>query len=248
MLHEKNSRGACPAMQAAWSGHFHLLEKLIDRDESLMKTRDNENCTLLHVLQDCPRLFKRIVEYNPALLSVASDFEGDYPIHCLGCTGKHFELLRWVIEKDPTVLQQRNKYKRILMHQFVQNQLDYEGFSLFLWLVEQDPSQLKAKDEGDYCVIHHAFYAGNFQVIKWLLQNDSSCILERTKEGMLPIHFLNWHGDNKVFIRWFFEKYPEQLLEKDPEGNLPIHFACQSGYEEMVEWILEQDLAIQAVS
>lgn len=248
MLHEKNSRGACPAMQAAFSGHFHLLEKLIDRDESLMKTRDNDNMTLLHILQDCPRLFKRVAEYDPSLLHVASNYMGEYPIQSLGYSGKYFELLRWVIEKDPTLLGQRNKQKRLMIHQFVQNQSDYEGFSFFLWLVEKDPSQLKAKDENDYGLIHNAFCSGNFQVIKWLLQNDSSCILERTKDGLLPIHFLSWYGENKGFIQWFFEKFPEQLLEKDPDGNLPIHFACQSGYEEMVEWILEQDQVIQTVT
>ncbi|WP_420421237.1 hypothetical protein [Simkania sp.] len=248
MLHEKNSQGACPAMQAAFNRHFHLLEKLIDRDETLMQTRDNDNSTLLHGLQECPKLYKKIVEYDPSLLHEKSEYSGDYPIHSLGYYDKQYELLKWVVEKDPAVLQQRNKGGRLLIHQFVQNQGDYEGFNLFLWLIEQDPTQLEAKDDEDFGLIHHAFCASNFQVIKWLLEKDPSCIFEKTKEGMLPIHFLSWYGDNQGFIRWFFEKYPEQLLEKSPSGDLPIHLACQCGYEELAMWILEQAQVIQTVS
>lgn len=248
MLHEKNSSGASPAMQAAYCGHFHLVEKLIDRDETLMQTRDNDNNTLLHLLQECPKLFKRIAEYDPKLLHEKNEYSGDYPIHSLGYYTKQFELLKWVIHKDPTVLQQRNKSGRLLIHQFVQNQLDYEGFTLFLWLIEQDPTQLEAKDDEGYSLLHHAFSSSNFQVIKWLLEKNPSCVNDRTNEGLLPIHFLSWYEKNQGFIRWFFEKYPEQLLEKQPSGDLPIHIACQAGYEELVMWILEQDQVVQTVS
>ena len=67
----------------------------------------------------------------------------------------------------------------------------------------------------------------DWDTIKTIVNNDTSTIEEKNKDGNLPLHLACNNGASTDVIRLLVEAYPNAVKEKNYDGDLPLQIACE---------------------
>ena len=88
-------------------------------------------------------------------------------------------------------------------------------------------------------LIHNASFAGNTDIVKFLVEECQSPINVTDEEGHTPIHNAAHEGHREIIQ--YLASRPGCLLEvKDKNGRCPIHFASQNGHYKVVELLVSE--------
>ncbi len=88
----------------------------------------------------------------------------------------HLPVMKWLFEKDPTLIQKTDNYGHTCMHLASQ-----EGYTPNIeWLHQKDSTLIyKARQDG-WSPAHSAAYCGKLEALQWLHQKDPALLRKIT--------------------------------------------------------------------
>lgn len=96
----------------------------------------------------------------------------------------------------------------------------------------------------EFTALHFATYHGNFQLIKFLIENADANIHQRNKFGSTVMHVAS-QGDQALPL-YYFKTLTVDINVKDNRGSTPLHWACYSRSELALNYLLSMNPDIEA--
>ncbi len=102
-----------------------------------------------------------------------------------------------------------------------------------------------APTDEEFTALHFATYHGNFNLIKFLIENAKADIYKKNKFGSSVLHIAS-QGDQAMPI-YYFHSLGMDINIKDNRMSTPLHWACYSKSEIALNYILsmQPDLNVQ---
>ncbi len=207
----------------------------IDDLFTLIETSLKHNCSSAH----------RDAAYSLLLAIIKKrlncDSERDL-IFKISIKGKKMGLVKWMIEKDLSLLD--IQYKNVLP--FIHVIATSGDVDLFEWMVQQKPDLLKAMLKSERLPIHTAALFGNIDLIRWMLGQDPKLLYPGSEKMLNPIFYPAATKPNSTnssqrmldCFKWMVNQNFELLDELDQIGGKPIHYAAKEGGLDIFQWMI----------
>lgn len=96
----------------------------------------------------------------------------------------------------------------------------------------------------EFTALHFATYHGNYNLIKFLIDNAQADIYKRNKFGSTVMHIAA-QGDQALPI-YFFKELGMDINIRDNRLSTPLHWACYSRSEVSLNYLLAMSPNLEA--
>ena len=246
-------------------GNLTLVKHLVENYSVLLKMRDNEGQTPLHIagFSDSVQLVDFLIRRGADVLD--SDIDGRTILHH-ACSGGKLTIVKHLIENYPALLNKRDILGLTPVHEAGWS----DSVELLDYLVSRY-SNVFDKDSDGKTILHHACECDKLVLVKHLVENSPALLTMSDNKGQTPLHIagssasvklvdylisqgclvLDQDNDGRTvlqnacdsgkltLVKYLVKKYPALLTMGDNAGWTPIHHAAVSGQIEVVEYLIE---------
>ncbi|XP_062606075.1 serine/threonine-protein phosphatase 6 regulatory ankyrin repeat subunit A-like [Saccostrea cucullata] len=251
----KDSQGGNALQSAASSGDknaFNLLLKF--GCDPYEKDRDNGHTVLTCACQNGRlNMVKFLIEKYPALLQEHTDFLGNSVLYWAAFSGKidMFEYILNLFENENEChisssikpkADGKAKSGETILHGACRN----GHFDMSEYLLGRYPQLLDVYDIDGANVLHYTAVGGNVDLFKYLLSKglNVNCT---TNMGISVLHMCCASGREEM-CRYLVNRYPGLISVIDYRGWTALHSACWGGSVEIVSFLIEKGMEINALS
>ncbi|XP_062595975.1 serine/threonine-protein phosphatase 6 regulatory ankyrin repeat subunit C-like [Saccostrea cucullata] len=237
LLDVKDNNGGNVLHDAAWGGNLDLLNLLLEKGFDI-ETKTNDGGTVL--LQCCINgnleMCKYLVNTYPHLLDV-KDNNGGNALHD-AAWGGNIDLLNFLLEKGFDVKTKRNDGKTVLHLCCMRGKLE-----MCKYLVNTYPHLLDFKDNNGENALHDAAWAGNIDLLNFLLEKGFD-IKSKRNDGKTVLHLCCMNGKLEM-CKYLVNTYPHLLDVKDNNGENALHDAASGGNIDLLNILLEKGFDVK---
>ncbi|XP_062608649.1 putative ankyrin repeat protein RF_0381 [Saccostrea cucullata] len=225
---------------AALGGNVDLFKYLSSKGLNVY-CKTNNGVTVFHMCCDEGReeMFRYLVNRYPGLTSVI-DNKGWTVLHS-ACWGGNVEIVSFLIDKGMDINTLSNDGRSILHRACLNGK-----FEVCEYLVENYPHLLDVKDKSSNTVLHDAARGGNVQIIELLIEKKMDIKILQ-KEGDTILHQC-CRSCKMEMCEHLVNHYSELLEIRYNFGLTVLHSACCGGSVEIVSFLLERGMNINALS
>ena len=204
--------------------------------------------TPLHYYLSCGKrdatMIRRLVEACPEALTMRDmKTHGLTPLHCILLTGDDepdLEIVKLLLELDPSLLSMDDRYGRLPIHSASCN--EYITPKILKFLLEAYPESLEARDNFGNLPLYYLLTANRYyryrsqspvENLKVFINatSDMSIFQERDGSGMFPIQAAaSYHGVE--FCKLLIDLFPTSI-----RGPFALFQACKTGRAETVKYL-----------
>jgi ankyrin repeat protein len=125
-------------------------------------------------------------------------------------------------------------------------------------------ADINVRDKDEYTPLHHAALKGDFALVRLLVDNGADAKAS-TLGGITPFNqakykgyleicdFLQAHGAYNLLeaarcgdLQSVIQFFPDQKNIKTPGGNTPLHLAAMFGHKQVIEFLLQNNIDVNA--
>eukprot|EP00571_Detonula_confervacea_P009334 CAMPEP_0172323668 /NCGR_PEP_ID=MMETSP1058-20130122/49364_1 /TAXON_ID=83371 /ORGANISM="Detonula confervacea, Strain CCMP 353" /LENGTH=667 /DNA_ID=CAMNT_0013039733 /DNA_START=111 /DNA_END=2114 /DNA_ORIENTATION=- len=202
----------------------------------------NSNCNM--------EVIKLLVDACPVALTIGGD--NMTPLHLILHeridTVKKIDVVKFLVESDPSVLRMRDIFARTPIHLACMDK--YATVEVVKYLHEMWPDSINTPDNDGLILLHYFCLKDTFSlrsmrikeslnlaILKYLLDAAPETVRERCFMNELPIHIAARH-QSPEFCKLLVEYFPGSEREVDEFGHLPLSKACVEGCLDTVKYFL----------
>ena len=230
-VYDKDSNGRTVLHHACSYGKLELVQYLVDNytDMLTIRNKTGQSPFLLIGFSGSVELVKYLISRECDVYD--KDSSGRTVLHNACQEGK-LELVQYLVDNYPDMLTIRDKTG--------QSPFLLTGFSGSVELVKYLISRgcdVYDKDSSGRIVLHHACNKGKLELVQYLVGNYPDMLTIRDKTGRSPFLRTGFSGSVEL-VKYLISRGCD-VCEKDKNGWNVLHTACQQGYLELVQYLVE---------
>lgn len=225
------------AAVAAKAGQTEILRLLLDKDRSLIDSRDAIGATLIHYAlisfdkvgekgRELIQMLIRDYKIDPALRLTGGPIAGSTPVHVAAAMKNTFALRTMLDECRPLVMA-RNKYGHTPLH-FAAGYGAVENIVILIDKYGADPEVIT--DTGE-TILHRAAIAGRNEVVELLGKKCKKLLMTKDHTGYTALHHAAQAGHLSCIHALLAacdndEERMKMMTECNEDGYAPVHVAA----------------------
>ncbi|GAB2240536.1 hypothetical protein Droror1_Dr00021054 [Drosera rotundifolia] len=237
----KNSKLETALHLAARSGCTEVVEKLLDgmrerHDNTMLTATDERGNTAAHeaVLNGHHQTVQALMEYSKNKVLTILNRKNESPLYIVVKEGKNVKLVESMLGLlDPADKDKLMKAGKPLLYPAIMA----KNKEMLDAILNKAPQLINMRDGQGRMAIHYAASSGYDDGVDRLIAEDNSCVMQRDKEGVSPVHIATRNGQIKVLEKLLGKcLYMEELVTD--KGRNILHEAADYGKHDVVKYIL----------
>ncbi|KAI9141784.1 ankyrin repeat-containing domain protein [Paraphysoderma sedebokerense] len=223
---------------AAENGHLSIVKVLVEKGLSVM-ARNEEGCIPLHLA--CENGWNDCVRYlisKGASVNVKNKNE-DTPLHD-ACRLNSIEVASYLVEHGANIFSPDCDGDTPLGWSSFFGNEDLASFLASKGGIELINSQCGNMDTP----LHWACKKGYDQIVEFLLEKGASPNLKNANL-QTPLHWA-CSSSGHTYYQCANILFGAEVNAVDKDANTPLHFACKTSNAELVQWLLEENAAVNS--
>ncbi|KAF2309465.1 hypothetical protein GH714_002802 [Hevea brasiliensis] len=258
LLSQENFDGNTPLHIAASHGYTNVAEKLIRLAEALHDALDSRRREVaINILQNEVEAAERANRVVREMLRKVNE-KGETALHVAARNGRSLGVLKAILSKeDPQFAYPVNNLGESPLYLAV----DSTCTKIVAELLNNPNSQSLEYDRlygrYDETVLHTAVRRWDTEIVRMLLEKQSSLAKKEDGRGKTPLHYAAYEGYGssshcsrsrlKHTMNEIISKRPDCCKLTDTEGKNVLHYAVYSRHEEVLKAILEKSSLISLI-
>ena len=201
-------------------GNKHLAEWLLDQNQNLLKTVDENGNSILHlaVMSGNLELVKWIVNLDRSLLYSLNNQKSN-SLH-VACIEGHKHLAEWFLSQDQNLLKTVKENGNSILHLAVMS----GNLELVKWIVNLDRSLLYSLNNQKSNSLHVACIEGHKHLAEWFLSQDQNLLKTVDEDGNSILHLAVMSG-NLELVKWIVNLDRSLLYSLNNQKSNSLHVA-----------------------
>lgn len=207
----------------AKKGHIDVIDVLLSRDPSLLRSRsgDCRDAFMLASFEGRLQVLQVLHRFEAAISDAdeAVDNRGNGSLH-YAAWGGHLDCVKFLVEEC-------GKSPNLLNHDQI-SPLQYAAAGNHVSIVEYLSNISVVKDDesiSGMSPFHRAAAYGSLECLVAFVDNRRFDANSKTQNGCTALHFAAQHGHNSI-VQYLCEEVKVNADEQNALGLTPLHFAC----------------------